>query len=398
MATANTSPTSYRLGTPPIFVMGVAAGVAVANIYYNQPMLGLIESDLPGALTGFVPMAAQLGYALGLILLVPLGDLVERRQLIVWQFIALGVALSLAALAQSPMMILLASLFVGAGATAAQQIVPFAALLTTAQSRGATVGAVMAGLIAGIFVSRPLAGYVAAYAGWRAMFWLGVPLALAMAALLAVRLPRSRSDNRQSYGRLLASLATLWRELPALRLAAMTQAMIFAAFMVFWTVLAFRLQDPPFGYGADVVGLFGLLGIVGVLAAPVAGTLSDRRGPYSTIMFGAVLTLLSWIILGAWESLIGFSIAVALLDFGMQGAIVANQHVIFALRPEAHSRINTLFMGLTFVGGAFGSALASLGWQMIGWSAVTGIGLALGAAAVTLQAIGILSRRRLRHE
>jgi hypothetical protein len=119
-------------------------------------------------------------------------------------------------------------------------------------------------------------------------------------------------------------LATLWRELPALRLAAMTQAMIFAAFMVFWTVLACRLQDPPFGYGADVVGLFGLLGIVGLLAAPVAGTLSDRRGPYSTIMFGAILTLLSWIVLGAWESLIGFSLAVALLDFGIQGAIVAN--------------------------------------------------------------------------
>jgi predicted MFS family arabinose efflux permease len=398
MAIADTPPTSRRLGTPPIFVMGVAAGVAVANIYYNQPMLGLIESDLTGALTGFVPMAAQLGYALGLILLVPLGDLVERRRLIVWQFVALGAALSLAATAQSSMMILLASLFVGAGATAAQQIVPFAALLTTAQSRGATVGAVMAGLITGIFVSRPLAGYVAAYAGWRAVFWLGVPLALAMAALLAVRLPRSRSDNRQSYGRLLASLATLWRDLPTLRLAAMTQAMIFAAFMVFWTVLAFRLQDPPFGYGADVVGLFGILGIVGVLAAPVAGVLSDRRGPYSTIMLGAILTLLSWIILGTWESLIGFSIAIALLDFGMQAAIVANQHVIFALRPEAYSRINTLFMGLTFIGGAFGSALASLGWQMAGWPAVSGIGLALGVAAVTLQTAGVLSRRRSRHE
>ncbi|MGN6459740.1 MAG: MFS transporter [Pseudolabrys sp.] len=374
--------------------MAAAAGVAVANIYYNQPMLGLIERDLPGPLTGLIPMATQLGYALGLLLLVPLGDLVERRRLIVSQFLALGVALALAALAPGAVMLVLASFFVGAAATAAQQIVPFAATLAAPQSRGATVGAVMAGLVTGIFLSRPLAGYVAAYAGWRSVFWLGAPLALATALLLALRLPRNRSENRQSYGQLLASLLTLWRELPDLRLAAMTQAMIFGAFTVFWTVLAFRLQEPPFGYGADVVGLFGILGLVGVLAAPAAGILSDRRGPYSAILLGAVVTLLSWVILGTWESLIGFSIAIALLDLCMQGAIVANQHVIFALRPEAQSRINTLFMGSMFAGGAVGAALASEGWRLGGWPAVTGIGLVLGATAVMLQVIKGLSRVR----
>jgi predicted MFS family arabinose efflux permease len=376
--------------------MAVAAGVAVANIYYNQPMLGLIERDLPGSLTGLIPMAAQLGYALGLLLLVPIGDLVERRRLIVSQFMALGVALAFAALAPSSTMIVLASFFVGAAATAAQQIVSLAATLAAPQSRGATVGTVMAGLVTGIFLSRPLAGYVAAYAGWRTMFWLSAPLALVTAALLALRLPRSRAETRRSYGQLLASLATLWRELPDLRLAAVTQAMIFGAFTVLWTVLAFRLQEPPFGYGADVVGLFGILGLVGVLAAPAAGILSDRRGPYSAILLGAVVTLLSWVILGTWESLIGFSLAIALLDLGMQGAIVANQHVIFALRPEAQSRINTLFMGSVFAGGAIGAALASEGWRLGGWPAVTGIGLAPGAIAVTLQAIKGLSRHRRR--
>jgi predicted MFS family arabinose efflux permease len=293
-------------------------------------------------------------------------------------------------------MIVLASFFVGAAATAAQQIVSLAATLAAPQSRGATVGTVMAGLVTGIFLSRPLAGYVAAYAGWRTMFWLSAPLALVTAALLALRLPRSRAETRRSYGQLLASLATLWRELPDLRLAAVTQAMIFGAFTVLWTVLAFRLQEPPFGYGADVVGLFGILGLVGVLAAPAAGILSDRRGPYSAILLGAVVTLLSWVILGTWESLIGFSLAIALLDLGMQGAIVANQHVIFALRPEAQSRINTLFMGSVFAGGAIGAALASEGWRLGGWQAVTGIGLALGAIAVTLQAIKGLSRHRRR--
>lgn len=394
MTTADSSSTSPTISAPTVFVMAAAAGVAVANIYYNQPMLGLIERDLPGPLTGLIPMATQLGYALGLLLLVPLGDLVERRRLIVSQFLALGVALALAALAPGAVMLVLASFFVGAAATAAQQIVPFAATLAAPQSRGATVGAVMAGLVTGIFLSRPLAGYVAAYAGWRSVFWLGAPLALATALLLALRLPRNRSENRQSYGQLLASLLTLWRELPDLRLAAMTQAMIFGAFTVFWTVLAFRLQEPPFGYGADVVGLFGILGLVGVLAAPAAGILSDRRGPYSAILLGAVVTLLSWVILGTWESLIGFSIAIALLDLGMQGAIVANQHVIFALRPEAQSRINTLFMGSMFAGGAVGAALASEGWRLGGWPAVTGIGFVLGATAVMLQVIKGLSHVR----
>ena len=393
MTSADTSPTTPATAVP-VFVMAAAAGVAVANTYYNQPMLGLIERDLPGPLTGLIPMATQLGYAIGLLLLVPLGDLVERRRLIVLQFLALAVALALAALAPSAPLLLLASLCVGATATAAQQIVPFAATLAAPQSRGATVGTVMAGLVTGIFLSRPLAGYVAAYAGWRMMFWCSVPLALAAAALLALRLPRNRSENRQRYGQLLASLLTLWRDLPDLRLAAATQAMIFGAFTAFWTVLAFRLQEPPFGYGADVVGLFGILGLVGVLAAPAAGILSDRRGPYSAILLGAVVTLLSWVILGTWESLIGFSLAIALLDLGMQGAIVANQHVIFALKPDAQSRINTLFMGSMFAGGAVGAALASEGWRLGGWPAVTGIGLTLGAIAVTLQAIKGFSRLR----
>ncbi len=394
MTSADNSQISPGIAAPPVFVMAAAAGVAVANIYYNQPMLGLIERDLPGPLTGLIPMATQLGYAVGLLLLVPLGDLIERRRLIVMQFLALGVVLTLAGFAPNAAMLVFASLFVGAAATVAQQIVPFAATLAAPQARGMAVATVMAGLVTGIFLSRPLAGYVAAYAGWRTMFWLGAPLALATAAVLALRLPHSRSENRQSYGQLLASLATLWRDLPDLRLAAMTQALIFGAFTMFWTVIAFRLQDPPFGYGADVVGLFGILGLVGVLATPASGFLSDRRGPYSAILLGTVVTLLAWVILGTWESLIGFAIAVALLDLGLQGAIVANQYVIFALRPEAQSRINTLFMGSMFAGGAAGAALASEGWRLGGWSAVTGIALALGAAAVTLQAIKGLSRLR----
>lgn len=371
-------------------VMAIACGVVATNMYSNQPILGLMEADFLGhsIVIGLVPTAVQLGFAVGLLLLVPLGDRLERRQLILSQIVGLVLSLAAAASAPSPWSLVVASVFVGVTSSVAQQIVPFAAELAAPSQRGATIGTVMSGLFCGILFGRALGGAVGDHYGWRAMFWLGALLTIAMGLMLAFVLPRSQPKTVAGYGTLLQSLAILWREEPNLRRATMIQACLFGSFTALWTVLALQLYA-KFHLTAEIAGLFGIVGAVGILFAPIAGKIADRRGPHTVIGLGCVVMLMSWVIFDVWGLIAGLIIGVILLDFGEQGALVSNQHVIYALRPDARNRLNTVFMGGMFLGGAVGSAGASLAWEFAGWDAVCALGATLVAIALALHARGL---------
>nr|WP_165325111.1 MFS transporter [Pectobacterium zantedeschiae] len=366
-----------------IFSMAAASGISVANIYYSQPMLGVIsESFTLSEATSLIPTVTQLGYALGLLLLVPLGDKYDRRRLIVWQFLVLALASACAALSTSAFALLSTSLLIGFGATAAQQIVPAAAALADVKQRGAIVGTVMSGLLSGILLSRTIAGLVAESAGWRAMFWLSVPLALAGAWTMGRMLPASPSNQAVRYSELMRSLVTLWRNERTLRKATLIQALLFAAFSAFWSVLALYLESGRFQMGAAAAGLFGVIGVAGIFAAPLAGRLSDRVGSRPVVIAGALLTLLSWTIFSGLDSVIGLIIGVVLLDLGVQSALIANQHVIYGLGETARGRINTVFMGGMFLGGASGSSVAMAAWHQGGWLMVGGLASTLAIMAL----------------
>lgn len=391
---ASTSIARPTPGRSTLFAMALACGTAVANIYYNQPMLGMMEKSFPHSpAVELVPTLTQVGYALGLLLLLPLGDLLERRRTIVAQFLAVAAASVLAALSPGVAGILAASILIGGASTVAQQIVPFVAILAAPERRGQAIGLVMSGLLTGILFSRTLAGFVATWFSWRAMFWVAAPIALLSAGLMAVCLPQHRPAQRVRYGELLLSIGRLWRHEPVLRRAGFTQAMLFAAFTAFWTILALRLQQPAFHLGADVAGLFGIVGAVGAVMAPLAGRAADKRGPYLVIGLGAMTTLLAWLVFGLWTTLAGMVVGVVLLDFGVQIALVSHQHLIYGLHPEHKSRLNAVFMTTMFLGGSLGSIGAATAWRHGGWTAVSVFG---GVAA--LIALGSqLRAHRLQH-
>ena len=349
-------------------VLAIAAGLSVANIYYNQTLIGVMSQEFNHNLRmiHLMPAATQLGYALGLLLLVPLGDAMKRRELILWQTGALIVSLGITALAPSAFILLLASIFVGAAATVAQQIIPLAAEMAQPHERGKVVGTVMSGLLAGILLARTVSGFVGAYLGWRGMYVIGALIAVLLGIMLFIGLPGQHQQKRLSYPELMLSIVRLTAAYPALRWSVMRQGALFAAFSAFWTILALFLYGPPYHMGSDFAGLFGIIGLVGVLVAPIAGRIADTRGHSRVIVVGEILVLAGFAIFMFYPTLVGLGCGIVLMDGGVQMAMVANQSVIFALNQEARNRLNTIYMTGMFLWGAVGSVAASIAWDIQG--------------------------------
>ncbi|MBN9218757.1 MAG: MFS transporter [Mesorhizobium sp.] len=372
-------------------ILAVAAGLTVANNYYNQAMLGLLAHQFtlsPGAVS-VLPVMTQLGNVVGILFLAPLGDRLERRSLILGTMAAVVLALIAAALAPGFVWLVIAGIGIGLFATVTQQIVPLAVHLAAPHERGRVLGIVTGGILIGILLARTVSGIICDMWGWQAVFWVAAGLMLVTGMALAWRLPRVEPVTDLSYARLLGSLWTLVRTHRVLRKAIIVQALIFAAFIGFWSTLALAFDAAPYHFGATAVGLMALVGAAGALAAPLAGRFADRRGPDVIVSIGAGLVVAAFAILGLCQgSLAAMIVGVLILDLAVQSSQVANQARIHALDPAARSRLNTIFMAAMILGGACGSGLAGLAYSAWGWS-----GTCLFGAVVAILAL-LSSRRR----
>jgi predicted MFS family arabinose efflux permease len=379
----------------------VAVGLVAINLCAAQPLVGVIAPAIhlaPGAY-GLISMMTLLGYSAGLILLVPLTDLTENRRLILGMFVSNVVALTLCAVAQQAWLFLLATFITGMTTSAIQMLVPLAASLTPPERRGRVVGNIMGGVMLGILLSRPIASVVAAHLGWRSVFAGSAGLIALVTVILLFRAPRHRPAAQLRYVNLVASMWTLLRDEPVLQRRALTAGLCFASFSFYWTVIALRLATAPFQLSADGIALFAFAGCGGTIIAPIAGRLGDRgwtSGATVILHLGILLAImLAWLV-GApgiastfcaahpQLALAVMMVAAVILDIGVIGDQTLGRRAINMIRPEARGRLNGLFTGGFFIGGAVGSALAGLAWAWGGWQATSACGLATGLAALGL--------------
>ncbi len=379
-----------------VALLAITVGATVANIYYVQPLLNVIGDDLGVSQTaaGLLVTAAQVGYVVGLALLVPLGDLRERRGLVRLLLTGAGVALAVCAAAPGFAVLALGLVAVGLVSAVAQILVPLAATLAAPQERGQVVGTVMSGLLIGILGARIVSGFVTELGGWRLIFGLAAGVMFALALALRRALPPVPPIDPMPYPTALRSVFSLIAAEPVLRQRMALAVFQMAGFSVLWTSVAFLLGAAPYDYDEAVIGLFGLAGVAGALAAPVAGRLADLgRGRIALTTF-LVATLASWALLAAGRSSLAALIAgIALLDLGVQGAQISNQTRIYALAPEARSRLTTAYMVALFFGGVLGSLLSATVYGAAGWSATCVLGAAIAGAGLVVWGVTERSTR-----
>ena len=379
-----TIPLAAAIDRRTTWLMTIACLLSIGSLYYNQPLLVLMSQTYQVSVVqvSAVPTLTQMGYALGMLLFIPLGDRVNRRKLIVGLSGLNAIALLL--IAYSPSFTWLVSLSFVNGMTAIvpQLLVPFAAQLAHPAQRGRVVGTVMGGLLAGIVVGRLAGGIVGSIWGWRAIFAVAALGMVLLAGLLYKTLPSIAPSVQLAYGALMRSLPTLLTTYPLLRETALMGGLFFSVYCGFWATLPFLLAQPPFALGSQVAGAFGLVGIVGVIAAPVVGRIADRRSPRVTVWAAIGFLLVALVVLwGAQHWLLGIWAGAILLDLAVQTGQISNQTRIYTLPVTAHNRITTVYMVSYFLGGSLGSWLCAYAWKLAGWAGVCTFGLAIAAIA-----------------
>lgn len=388
--------THPRLTTLTLWIMTITTAFVVANIYYNQPLLSDIAKTyhINYSKAGQVSVFTQIGYALGLLLIVPLGDMYERKKLMLIDFIFIITSLLLAASAKTITILIIASVMIGFTSVIPQLLIPMAAHLALPAERGKKIGFIMSGLLIGILASRTVSGFIGQHRGWRAMFYIAAGMMLIIWLLIYFQLPQVEPDYKGKYKDLMASIIKIFRAEPALRLASFRGALCFACFSAFWTTLVFLLKQPQFNEPTSVVGAFGLVGILGALAAGLMGRLSDKMDSYKLSAFTIVLIIVSFVIfILSSSSIVGLVVGIILMDVGVQATHISNQAIIFSLNPEARNRINTVYMVSYFIGGSSGTFLATLAWDKYQWNGVCAIGIILSSVVLIVH---LLNRQKMK--
>jgi predicted MFS family arabinose efflux permease len=386
----NQNARSHARGATPsaglIFLLAATAGLVVMNLYYNQPVLNAIAATfrVGSAAVAWVATATQLGYAAGLLFIVPLGDGIDRKWLIIASTLISCAILILVPISPNLPFMLGVSFALGFASVAPQLVIPYAAGLVSGAGRGKVIGTVMSGLLIGILLSRTAAGLIGTRFSWQVVYWAAAAIMLVLALVLWVALPSQPTHSAESYGRLLASLPRLLQTEPIIRRHSILGALSFGTFSAFWTTLAFYLHSRPQHYGPDVTGMFGLLAITGAMVGPFAGHLGEKWTPRQVNGLFLVLIMLAFIVMlfSEQNTLLLVGVGVLILDAGAQGNHIANQSRIYSLSPALHSRINSVYMVTFFLGGSIGSLLGSQAWAHAGWPGVCATGILFSVTAL----------------
>ena len=367
-----------------LWTLAIIAGISVANLYYNQPLLNRISRDLQTSefTANLIAMITQIGYAIGLLFIIPLGDLFKRKTIILINFTVLVVSLLTNALTPYIHLILFASLLTGICSVMPQIFIPIAAQFSTPETKGKNVGMIVSGLLTGILASRVVSGIIGEYLGWRFIFFVAAGMMVICVIIIMRVLPDMPCNFKGRYSDLMKSLFSLVMEYPQLRISSLRAGIAFGSFLALWTSLAFKMEQAPFFAGNNIVGLLGLCGIAGALTASYIGNYVQVLGVKRLNYIGCGLIFAAWFSLYSGQnSYVGIIIGIFIIDIGMQCIQLSNQTTIFSLNPKAANRINTIFMTTYFIGGSIGTLLAGIFWHWFGWQGVVGTGITLATCS-----------------